>query len=504
MVDHDEMLRLVRTASPVPTLDHVDADDLTLLRELVGQGRSTMTTPLQQKPTGPFAPLSRKRAWQKPALVFGLAMALILVVFGVTTVFLGGAEDIAPADEPTPAVTQTTPLEIPEEVAVPSPPGETAMVDPEWTVVSSIDEGFTDGYVTNIASVGEDLFAVGAVGQGCSDDAEGCGAAIWRSDNGSDWQQVFLELDMSSDPGSGEATPSTGDEARSWLWDITHGPSGYLAVGEYLHYTLPDEPALFASADGFTWTSLDSEGIHLGGARPRGLVATSVGYLLAGQSCTDLCSAAIWSSPDGATWERVLDHPVEGSSIEMLEEINGQYFAAGGERDSGLALIWVSDNGADWQLVSADHNVFATPGDDGAQNPARWVARHVSANGPGIVAVGVVNEEGGATSAVTASVVWTSTDGVTWVRAVGPESFPGIALTGVAELSGELIAVGWVDGIAAAWRTSDGADWAQIQIDPTLVGSDSGFWEVTEHDGSVFGVLHVDGRPEIWAMTTNG
>lgn len=406
--------------------------------------------------------------------------------------------------EPTPTVAPVTTVDAgdgSEETVVPSPQDETTPIGPAWTVVSSVDEGFAEGYVTNVTSTHEGLIAVGAVGPGCSDDAAGCGAAIWRSSNGSDWQQVFLELGVSADPESGESAPSPGNETRSWLWDITHGPNGYLAVGEYLHYTLPDEPALFASTDGVTWTSIDSEGIHLGGARPRGLAATSNGYLLAGQSCVDLCSAVIWSSPDGATWEKVLDHPVEGSHIESLEEINGRYFAMGGELHSGIALIWVSDNGADWQLVSSDRSVFATPGDDDAQTPARWVVRHGSANGPGVVAVGVVNEEGGGSSTVTASAVWTSTDGVTWTRATGPESLQGIALTGVTEVSGELIAVGTVDNIAAAWRSSDGTDWAQIQIDPTLVESDSAFWEVTEHNGTVIGVLHVDGQPAIWAMS---
>jgi hypothetical protein len=116
--------------------------------------------------------------------------------------------------------------------------------------------------------------------------------------------------------------------------------------------------------------------------------------------------------------------------------------------------------------------------------------------------VGVVNENGDASRTVTASAVWTSTDGAIWTRAAGPESFRGIALTGVTEVSGELIAVGGsVDNIATAWRSPDGSEWERMRIDPTLLGSDSGFWKVTEHNGTVIGVLRVDGRPEIWAMT---
>lgn len=116
------------------------------------------------------------------------------------------------------------------------------------------------------------------------------------------------------------------------------------------------------------------------------------------------------------------------------------------------------------------------------------VVAAVTAGGPGLVAVGVVDPEAGARP-----MAWTSTDGETWTAAPlpgvepDPESTERVVPTDVIAVDGGLLAVGsidsWIDSCggstdfvlaatctwafrrAIAWTSSDGAAWDRVPDD---------------------------------------
>ena len=86
---------------------------------------------------------------------------------------------------------------------------------------------------------------------------------------------------------------------------------------------------------------------------------------------------------------------------------------------------------------------------------------------------------------------------------VAPRSPNEISVTGVAETSHGLIAVGWQGTgyatVAAVWRSTDGAHWTRVAHDPAAFGSSDperepaeivgvAMWDVTEHDGTLVAV----------------
>ena len=100
----------------------------------------------------------------------------------------------------------------------------------------------------------------------------------------------------------------------------------------------------------------------------------------------------------------------------------------------------------------------------------------IAAGGPGLVAVGYDQlSETGRIDAV--AVVWTSTDGVDWMRHRVDESegVPGFrGMSGVVSFGAELVAVGsddtGGDSEAAVWTSPDGARWTRLTDDEAVFG----------------------------------
>src|SRR3989442_6387768 len=100
--------------------------------------------------------------------------------------------------------------------------------------------------------------------------------------------------------------------------------------------------------------------------------------------------AAVWTSRDGADWERVPDQPSLHCDCSMRAIAAGPLglVAVGGaSRDAGR--IWTSRDGTSWRLLPPQPDRQATQ------------LTAVAAGGPGLVAVG-------------GRAVWTSVDGSAW------------------------------------------------------------------------------------------
>jgi hypothetical protein len=184
--------------------------------------------------------------------------------------------------------------------------------------------------------------------------------------------------------------------------------------------------------------------------------------------------SAVWTSVDGLTWSRVPDDEAIFAAASIYGvTAGGPGLVAVGDA-GGDAAVWTSVDGVKWVRVAHDEAVF---GGTGVQE-----MKAVTAGGPGLVAVGWdgPREEHSVNSADAA--VWTSVDGVTWVRVAHDEEIfggdRGREMRSVAVGGPGLVAVGREHfpaadhnaEVAAVWTSFDGVTWARVAHDDEVFG----------------------------------
>ena len=123
----------------------------------------------------------------------------------------------------------------------------------------------------------------------------------------------------------------------------------------------------------------------------------------------------------------------------------------------GAAAVWTSTDGLSWQRIEHDEALFST-------SNGQVFIDSVTAGGPGLVAVG---RDGGRNAAA----VWTSTDGLSWHRVVPDESVTaGSHLRSVTVGGPGLVAVGRDGDTAAVWTSVDGIAWQRVPSDGIVSG----------------------------------
>jgi len=322
---------------------------------------------------------------------------------------------------------------------------------------------------------GEEMWSVvsggpGLVAVGVSGAEDGTNAAVWTSVDGITWSRVPHDMDV-----FGEA------EMRS----VTVGGPGLVAVGlGGSSYDDNWDAAVWTSVYGIVWSRVPHDMDVFGEAEMRGVTVGGPGLVAVGQDGTGYTDegrpgrrdAAVWTSVDGITWSRVpFDETVFGgpSNQSMVSvTVGGPGLVAVGW-DDGNAAVWTSVDGIAWSRVPHDESVFGRVG--------RPSMVSVTAGGPGLVAVG---------SDASDAAVWTSIDGLTWSRVPHDESVfgePGLLrMTAVTATESGLVAVGFerpggtspvgfgVDDIveaAAVWTSIDGITWVRVPHDQTAYGA---------------------------------
>lgn len=168
--------------------------------------------------------------------------------------------------------------------------------------------------------------------------------------------------------------------------------------------------------------------------------------------------AAVWTSEDGYSWDRVQhDESVFGAPggalIEDLVAGGPGFVAVGGAGEESGAAVWVSTNGTDWERVMSS-------------GPDDTMMLAVAEGDPGLVAVGF-------------GAIWFSVDGIEWNRIEGLEEV-GV-LADVAYADWGFVAVGWRQGFGAcvsgeagstvkpyAFISPNGTDWTRVALHPTM------------------------------------
>lgn len=196
------------------------------------------------------------------------------------------------------------------------------------------------------------------------------------------------------------------------IWSITAGGPGLVAVGS----TAADGsgPAIWTSADGRSWTAVEGDigasdfhDVTTGGP---GLVAISIGNRgYVPQVGTD---APVWYSTDGLAWTQAAPDPVfEGALLHAVIAGGPGLVAVGADREGPQA--WFSADGVTWELASVPPVPEGVYIDE--DHADAWM-QDVAVEGDRLVAVGSIALSMGPNSYRYDPVMWTSTDGTTWVE----------------------------------------------------------------------------------------
>jgi hypothetical protein len=285
----------------------------------------------------------------------------------------------------------------------------------------------------------------GMVAVGSLDGSSGGVGAIWYSPDGSQWQRIPHDDDLFGMPT---------EPANTMVVDVAAGESGFLAVG--VHFTEPREQVVWASADGLTWSRAEVPGL-VGAA----VINTESGWTVVGGGGLQ---GAVWNSRDGLDWEAASGEAFSSDTHDIsIQDVayDGQRFVAVGgssarELRQERPIIWISDDGTNWEPIVDETGVFEIPAADGIGS--------VVAGPSGFVAVGEERIAEGDDPAF--GVVWSSPDGLEWERVRLGEADTGRPMSITASEAGYVV-LGFysADDVtygSRLWTSTDGKAWEVV------------------------------------------
>jgi hypothetical protein len=338
--------------------------------------------------------------------------------------------------------------------------------------------------VTTVESTDAGLIAVGA---------HSYEPAVWAAPDPDSWERLT------------RVEPGQGDRPAI-IWAVAQHGDTYVAVGSE-----SDHAAVWVSEDAGTWRLVDRSDDVFGAAGEYSAMMSVIwfndrwlagGYFSHGDRTPD--NAAVWSSSDGHAWSREVAVSAElvgeRPTISGLAATSDRVVAVGSISSLvgpvGLRpAIWTSSDGTTWQTipmpdtgspkaslpsVSVAHGRWVAVGDDGHDamiftstdgvdwvrvndpleyeySTAKTVMSDVAPTADGWVAVGSAEDSGQPTDAA----VWNSADGLEWTRVYADNAIFGgpdrQAMVGVATLESGAVAVGW----DASTGSARGAAWVQ-------------------------------------------
>lgn len=318
-----------------------------------------------------------------------------------------------------------------------------------------------DGDQSMAASVhaGDQLLVVGTE----SDDDGDLDAVVWASSPGGGLVRT---------PDEGGGVPGDQQVSDVALLDETavavgweEGDSGVDAVAWTVASVVADEPragAAPAAVGSLGWLRVAGQDALLGPGEQR-MEAVTVGgggWLAVGSVASEggESDGAAWRSPDGREWARVPSEGLAGAGDQRLLDVaEGSSGLVAVGLDGGSAAVWSSADGAVWERVGHDEAVFGGPGDQRAEAVAA-----APGGGGGWVAVGTDAGVGDGDAAV-----WRSADGRSWERVADDGGLGGPGSQAALDVTvgpGGLTAVGVGDGSAQSWTSSDGGAWTPLPI----------------------------------------
>jgi hypothetical protein len=305
--------------------------------------------------------------------------------------------------------------------------------------------------VSDLAAAGGQTVAVGS--------ANGY-PAVWHKPSGGSWSLVTSPSLAASYPG------------LTALTSVTHGPSGWLAVGP--------GPVVLTSSDGVTWRPGGGSIIQeLARASAVTAAASPAGYVIARTTPGGGGPPDLWFSPDLRSWTRAASmNDTSGSSRVLSVAADGRGFLAVGSHN-GHPAVWSTSDGRSWTAI-----VLGLPA--GASSA---VLRQVAVNGDHVVVLGQQQQAGGAVPLAEMS----ANGGPSWQVVPFPSPGPDTAITALSAGPGSGFTAAAQYGPpgqqqAAVWTSPNGAAWARSQVSGLAGGSVSQVAALAQADSAVVGI----------------
>ncbi len=405
-----------------------------------------------------------------------LILAAVLVLAAACTGGQAATTSVTTSTPPTTTSTTTTSTTTTSTLPVtttmaPLPEGTWHKVLHDYDIFGA---GGGDQTIWSVTTWEHGLVAVG-------ESSNGINAAAWFSADGITWGRAPHN------------DPAFGGLGFQQMRSVTSFEGRLFAVGQDGSRGYA-EAAVWTSEDGISWERVPHNEEVFGGHGDqvmRSVTAWAGGLAAAGTDHSgDNDDAAIWTSTDGITWERVPhDDFIFGGflyqGISSIVAWNDGLVAVGTDQIAGDedAVVWISSDGVTWEWAPHDEEVFGGDEDQGMTSVAAWSGR--------LVAVGY-DTSGGDLDAV----VWVSSDGITWERVPQDEdAFGGDGdqyMSSVAVWDSGLVAVGYAssgqDRDAAVWFSTDALHWERTSDDESALGDDQdqALWSVVGwNDGLV-------------------
>lgn len=415
----------------------------------------------------------RGRRVRAAALAGGLVAVLGVVAFG------GSMLDRRPAPVPPATTIAPSPTSTPTSAPTSSSPPTSGTTAPltgvevlaGWRELGMDTALFGDAVVTDAASIGGTVVAVGCDEQATSSGSTAAtDAPIWISDGGS-WTRV------------GPIDSPVPGQPVTCLSQVVATPYGFFAVGW---------SALLHSDDGVTWSPVEvlpaPDGYPYGtyvAAATSGDRLTVVTQRPAG---AESMAATLWTTTDGATWQEIgadIPHDTAGvgdnpavvfdnANVPRIIDHDGVLVAVGaspGGEFVPTAAAWTSTDALTW-----------TPATVEAADQCYLV--DVAETGSGLLGVGWCASTGNPAA-------WESSDGRSWQRVGAPhvDLDPGTAYVGVTGIAaiGDRVAITarWYDAAAepataVQWLGSPETGWERADdlAVPYRQTADLGFWPI--------------------------
>jgi hypothetical protein len=259
------------------------------------------------------------------------------------------------------------------------------------------------------------------------------GALAWVTTDGVAWSQ------------SPHSAALAGPAGGTHMLTAVAWRGGFVAGGSH------DDPAagrtagaIWTSPDGLTWQRVSTDAAF-DGTRVLGLAADADTLVAVGTNGDQTQGSAVaWVSHDGRRWDRVTSPALAAGIMRAVAAGGPGFVAVGLGSADDRAQAWVSPDGSDWQAVPDD------PGLHVGRSSLRMYA--VAPLGQGFAAGGWTSDAGNGSA-----VAWVSPDGLRWQRAPGQTTFFGAEITGVVAAGPVLVAVGTSgypdNDTASAWTS---------------------------------------------------
>ena len=220
--------------------------------------------------------------------------------------------------------------------------------------------------------------------------------AAWMSDDGITWERVWEDTGFSVDP-------EEFSDTRALMVSVAEGPDGQLvAVGATPDDDGDSTATVWTSGDGRQWDRVElGNAVATVGTAMWDVALGGHGYVAVGTAAGT--NAAIWQSPDGRTWIRAntVAQSFDGTgSLNSVAALDAGYVTVGPQGffypTEGWVTAWTSPDGATWDrvhsfaagyasgVVVVDGGIAvsgATPYNDN-YHAAVWVGPHIDPNAP--------------------------------------------------------------------------------------------------------------------------